>query len=60
MKRKIRAQKEKTFDKHFAKQKYSYYAAIFELEAVLPISGSLVNQVYYKRQPSYYNLSVYS
>lgn len=58
--RKVRARQEKDNDKKYSKENRSYHTAAFDLEAVLPVPCSLVNQAYYKRKLSCYNLSVYS
>ena len=53
------AREEKEKDKTFSKEQNTYHMAAFDLEAVLPVSCSLVNQAYYKRKLSCYNLSVF-
>ena len=58
--RKKRAREEKAKDKCRAKSDPTFYAATFDLEAVLTTPCSLVGELYYKRKLSCYNLSFYS
>jgi hypothetical protein len=58
--RKEEGRQEKKKDKERAKADRNYYAATFDLQAVLTTPCSLVGELYYSRKLCCYNLSIYS
>lgn len=57
---KLKAREEKEKDKQKAKANKQYYAATFDLQAVLTTPCSLIGELYYTRKLCCFNLSFYS